>query len=408
MKKINDFFSEGWARVDALIEEVCNPSSTERLTSEKLVTVEKYIEENSLSYVYTRQIAANKPFTENVRKAMTENVKRSARTNLLGNNDYKPARNDGKFVNEDQQIFNFARSEVFKNASTSKPARLNATLASYMRSVGRIVCGSVQGTCFLVTEELVISNYHVYRSMKDERNNLQNPNLPITVLFDYLYPGQTEHVVTVEVDEERDPQIGNPYLDYKFLRLKQNENLRDRVPLGFLVRNWQLSDSRVIILGYPEGKEMHDEVCVVVGHRAMRETIRKRHEQCNDVHMTNAELLHKTKDYRDCLPYDTSFFSGASGSPVFEMNGNIVAMHTQGYHLDRNEENVSDQPENVSNQQQENTPAQGNSRKYSLMEFGVQFIKICGDIKQWHDESVVKQIFPNYELEQREEPMEAI
>ncbi len=300
----------------------------------------KYIKEISPSYVYTRQISAKKPFTENVRKAMTENVKKSARTTLLDNNDYKPRRNDGKFVNEDQQIFNFARSELFKNASTSKPARLNETLASYMRSVGRIVCGSVQGTCFLVTEELVITNYHVYRSIKDERNNLQNPNLPITVLFDYLYPGETEHVVTVEVDDESDPQIDNPYLDYKFLRLKQNESLRDRVPLGFLVRNWQLSDGRVIILGYPEGKEMHDEVCVVVGYRAMHETVRKRHELCNGVHMTNAELLHRTENYQDCLPYDTSFFSGASGSPVFEMNGNIVAMHTQGYHLDRHEENI--------------------------------------------------------------------
>ena len=392
----------GWARVDALIEEECNPSSTERLSSEKLATVEKHIEEDSVSYVYTRQIAAKKPFTENVRKAMTENVKRLARTSLLGNNDYKPARSDGKFDNEDEQIF------PFENASTSKPARLNEIVASYMRSVGRMVCGSVQGTCFLVTEELVISNYHVYRSMKDERNNLQNPNLPITVLFDYLYPGQTEHVVTVEVDEERDPELNNPYLNYKFFRLKQNESLSDRVPLGLMVRTWQLSDGPVIILGYPKGKELHDEVCPVIGYRVMQETIRKRHEQCSGVHMTNAQLLHKTEDYQGCLSYDTSFFSGTSGSPVFEINGNIVAMHTQGYILERNEEYVSDQPENVPNQQQENTPAQGNSRKYSLMGFGVQFISICRDLKQWHGKNVVKHIFPNYKLKPGEEPMGAI
>ncbi len=375
-----------------------------------MVTVEKYIKEISPSFVYTRQISAKKPFTENVRKAMTENVKKSARTSLLGNNDYKPRRNDGKFVNEDQQIFNFARSEVFKNASTSKPARLNETLASYMRSVGRIVCGSVQATCFLVAEELVITNYHVYRSIKEERNNLQNPNLPITVSFDYLYREQTEHVVTAVVDEERDPQIENPYLDYKFLRLKQNEGLRDRIPLGLQVRNWQLSDGRVIILGYPEGKEMHEEVCVVVGCLAMHETIKKRHEQCSGVHMTNAQLLHGTKKHQGYLPYDSSLFSGASGSPVFEMNGNIVAMHTQGYHLDRNEENVPNQPVNFPSEQQENISAQRNSRKYSLMEFGVQFISICEDMKRLQPENGVdvKKIFPNYELKPGEEPMEAI
>ena len=402
------FFLEGWASVDALIEEVCNPSSTERLTIEKLATVEKYIKEISPSYVYTYQISAKKPFTENVRKAMTENVKKSARTSFLGNNDdSKPARSVGKFVNEDQQIFNFA-SEVLKNASTSRPARLNETLVSYMKSVGRIVCGSVQGTCFLVTKELVITNYHVYRSIKDERNNLQNPNLPITVLFDYLYPGETERVVTVEVDEERDPQLNNPYLDYKLFRLRQNDSLRNRVPLGLMVRNWQLSDGRVIILGYPKGKEMHDEVCVVVGYRAMHETIRKRHELCSGVHMTNAQLLHATERHQDCLSYDTSLFSGTSGSPVFEMNGHIVAMHTQAYLLDRNEENVPNQQENAPNQQEENIPAQENTEKYSLMEFGVQFISICRDMKQWHGENAVKQIFPNYKLKPGEEPMEEI
>ena len=400
------FFSEGWARLDALIEEVCNPSSTETLTTEKLATVEKYIKEISPSYVYTRQISAKKPFTKNVRKAMTENVKKSARTSLLGNNDHKPRRNDGKFVNEDQQIFNFARNEVFKNASTRKPARLNETLASYMKSVGRIVCGSVQATCFLVTDELVLTNYHVYRMIQEERKKPGNSTLTITVSFDYLYPQQTEHVHTVEIDEHRDPKLENPYVDYKFFYL--NNGLRDRVPLGPMVRNWQLSDGRVVILGHPGGQEMQDEVCIVVGYRAMLERIRQRHELFSGVHMTNAQLLHRTEDYQGCLSYDTTFFSGSSGSPVFEMNGNIVAMHTQGYLLDRNDESVPNQQENAPNQQEENIPAQENTEKYSLMEFGVQFISICRDMKQWHGENAVKQIFPNYKLKPGEEPMEEI
>ncbi len=392
-------FLEGWAYVDAVIEELCSPNSTERLTSEKLVTVEKCIKEVSPSYVYSRQISAKKPFTENVRQAMTENVKKSARTSFLGNNDYKPHTNGGKFVNEDQQIFNFARSEVFKNASTQKPARLNETLASYMRSVGQIVCGSIQGTCFLVTDELVLTNYHVYRMIQKERNKPGNSNLTITVSFDYLHPGQTDHVHIVEIDEHRHPKLENPYLDYKFFYLK--EGLTNRVPLGQLIRNWQLSDGRVIILGYPEGKEMQEEVCVVVGYRAMQETIKKRHEQCNGVHMTNAQLLDRTERYQGGLSYDTTLFSGSSGSPIFEMNGNIVAMHTQGYLLERTEANVSNGQRNV-----RNLEPQRNSRKYSLMEFGVQFISICRDMKQWHGENVVKQIFPNYKLKPGEETME--
>ena len=44
--------------------------------------------------------------------------------------------------------------------------------------------------------------------------------------------------------------------------------------------------------------------------------------------MTNAQKLESGEKYKDCLPYDTSLFSGASGFPVFDMNGHIVALHT--------------------------------------------------------------------------------
>jgi V8-like Glu-specific endopeptidase len=429
-------FSEGWARLDALIEEACNPSRKERLSSEDVIRVKKYVKEIAPSYVYTRKISVKEPFTENVRKAMTENVKKSACRSLLGKDDNKLGRKDGEFVKGDQQIFNFARDEVFKNASTKRPAILNGTLTSYMRSIGHIKCGSVGGTCFLVTDVLVITNYHVYRMIEKEREKPRNSNLPITVLFDYLTK-QMEKVVEVEVDEEQDRKLENPYVDYKFFRLKQNQGIRGRIPLGPMVRNWQLSDGRVIILGHPEGKEMQDEVCVVVGYRAMQERIRERHEQCTGVHMTNAQLLHNTEDYQGSLSYDTTFFAGASGSPVVEMNGNIVAMHTHAYSLEIIE-NISNQPENVQNQQngpnqeqenvpnqeqgnvpnrQENVPnqlenvpnvpRQGKSRTYSLMEFGVQFISICRDMRHWHGEDVVKQIFPNYKLKPGEEGTDA-
>ncbi|CAB4020574.1 tetratricopeptide repeat 28-like [Paramuricea clavata] len=420
----------GRERAEVLMEEACNSSRTERLRMEDLVLIGNHIE-ISASYVYSRQISTKEPFTEKVRKAMTEDVKKLAYTNLLGANDQEPGRNDGEFVSKDQQIFNFARSEVFKNASTQKPARLNVHLVSYMKSIGQIACGKIRGTCFLVTDALVITNCHVYRMINDERTELGNPNLPITVRFDYLYPEQKEHN-TVEVDEAKDTTLENPLLDYKLFRLKQSEGLTDRVPLGPMVRNWQLSDGRVVILGHPEGKEMQEEVCVVVGCNARLDTMNKRHKQCSGVHMTNLQLMCNDIIYQDFLPYDTSFFSGASGSPVFEMNGNIVAMHTQGYHVEKNGRNTPDQQENNQNEEQENIPNQeqeyvldqeqenisnqeqenicrrGNLQQYALMEFGVQFISICRDLRRYHGENVVKQIFPNYELKPGEEPMDAI
>ena len=69
--------------------------------------------------------------------------------------------------------------------------------------------------------------------------------------------------------------------------------------------------------------------------------------------------------------HTTQVFSGASGSPVFDLNGNIVAMHTQGYTL-----NVEE-------------------GQYSLMEFGVQFAAICEDLRRLN---LLEEFFPNYSL----------
>ena len=37
------------------------------------------------------------------------------------------------------------------------------------------------------------------------------------------------------------------------------------------------------------------------------------------------------------------------------------------------------------------------------MEFGVQFICICRDIKHWHGEDAVLEIFPNYKFKLMDE-----
>jgi hypothetical protein len=214
-----------------------------------------------------------------------------------------------------------------------------------------------------------------------------NPNLPIEVSFDCLDARRPEDVRTVEVDEEHDPEdpedpeLESSCLDYKFLRLRENEALTGRDGLGPIVRNRSLQEGLVIIVGHPAGsEEMQQETCVVVRNQSWREQLQQRHHRTG-LHMTNEDRL-RANSYQEqgCLPYDTTLFSGASGSPVFDMNGNIVAMHTQGYTLN----------------------VQG--AKCSLMEFGVQFNAICEDMKRRN--IVVEQYFPDYNLENHEERMD--
>ena len=347
--------------------------------------------------VYTHGAMSKNRFTKDVRKSMMRNVKSSAYKNLLNpKNKNKLKEHEGKFVDEDEedheqifndtQILNFAREDIFKNASTNMPARLFQPLSSYVRSIGQISCGIIRGTCWLVIDMLVITNHHVYMAMNTDRIKRQVPNLPITVSFDYLRPRQREHVLTVEVDEEQDPQLENSQLDYKFLRLKEDEGLNDRVRLGPIVRNHTLQEGLVIIVGHPGGKEMQEETCVVVRNHSWREQLRQRHTELQrmhqdpGLHMTNEDMLRFNRyQEQGFLPYDTTLFHGASGSPVFDLNGNIVALHTQGYRL-----NVG-------------------GRQCSLMEFGIQFNAICEDLRI---ENLVENYFPNYNLDRTHEPMD--
>ena len=127
------------------------------------------------------------------------------------NNEDRPSRKKARFVENDKPtIFSFVRDGYINNASIQIPASLLDRFSCYPRSIGQISCGNIQATCWLVRDKLVITNYHVYRLCFTEREKLQNSNLSITVTFDYEHMWKPEHIVTIEVDEERDPMIENP------------------------------------------------------------------------------------------------------------------------------------------------------------------------------------------------------
>ena len=392
-------FSVEW--LNEVVVEGCDANKAKRLANEDLVQVENSIKTFSAKYVYTRPASSKDLLTEKVRQTMTTNVKSSAYKNLLGKYQGKLRTNDGNDVDDDEQIVTFARDDLSKNVSTKVPALLLQYICSCQKSIGQISCGREFGTCWLVKDTLIITNHHVYRMFNKERNNYPGANLPITVSFDFFDLENRENVQTVEVDEQEDPQIESSHLDYKFLRLKKCEALTNRARLGTIVRNRRFQDGRVIIVGHPAGKQMFQETCVVVmthswrqifdGRRAkfqqMGEEYRRRcegqrrHDDTDlqhsaGLHMANEECLQSRERDESFLPYDTSLFSGTSGSPVFDLNGKIVAMHTQRYTL-----------------------GVDGGKQYSLMDFGVQFSAICEDLKR---QNLLEELFPNCDLERME------
>ena len=360
--------------VEQIINEACQPCRHKLQSKKDFDALVQHVRE---SYVYKHEAEDIKtPLTNEILKDMVSDIKRRAHETLLCRNEAGA---------HDERVLNLAKDSACKNASTARPARFLVRLCPLLKSVGCIVCGNVQGTCFLVKGNVVMTCLHVYMDINNERNTSENPTerKNIKVFFDYLDAGQAENV-SVEVDEVQDLSYFSLELDYVFLRLKEDPSLAGRNELGSLVRNHAVHDGLVTIVGHPEGREKLEETCVVVRSEKwskqlverVEEVEKRRQEQDRHSGTNNlytCKLSITSGKYNEKLPYDTSMFRGSSGSPVFDMNGHIIAMHAQGH------------------------PLEIDGKVYSVMEFGIHFDKICKDLRRRYGEDIVREHFPRYD-----------
>ena len=311
------------------------------------------------------------PFSKEIGENMIKQVQEEARSTLL---PPRQNRNSGALQN--------LVTKFGKKTPTARPARILAPLANHMKSVGCLICGTVQGTCFLVAENTVITSYHIVnmiiearKKATDEENRRVHAN--IYIYFDYLFVNQIASQSpppSVEVDES--DQFGNPHLDYVLLKLKaQKEVLECRIPLGPDVRAFVANSGIITIIGHPDGREMFEDACrIIPRHQSnVTEVLESRAQKkarhcdedpatCSDVNIHARKCVHMYRG-RDAshskhqVAYDTTLFEGA--------------IHTQGY------------------------PILDNKRKItSIMEFGVTFAAICEDIKSRRGLDMARYLFP--------------
>ena len=318
------------------------------------------------------------PFTVEIGKSMIEDARNSALETLIEPGVQKAALD--KNLRSIIQKFG-------KVASSAVPARILPNFTEATKSVGFIRCGDCTGTCFLLANDYVITAQHVINDINAKRSASTNTGLykTISIFFQFLFPLElASHSAEIN---ETNILFGRGKLDYAICHIKWVGGMPKVKPLRSLVRSVLPRSGLVILVGHPDNKEKSIETCHILPSYNWHATLCKRAseaekyceehpEECSIYKGENVQCVHIHKgrylqgDHPYELPYDTSFFHGSSGSPVFNSDSHIVAMHTQGY------------------------PIYQSAKKISLMEFGVTFAAIFKDVKERYGEHFAKKLFP--------------
>ncbi|XP_037694255.1 protein FAM111A [Choloepus didactylus] len=172
-------------------------------------------------------------------------------------------------------------------------------------------------------------------------------------------------------------EIADATLDYAVLKLKGS---KQKVPLGLYENIGPVPRSGLIyIIGHPDGEAKSTDACSIIplGQREVKyqeyfqaTEAESYHGHVPYIHMYTQRSFQELALNPSVITYDTTFYFGASGSPVFDSKGRLVAMHMAGFDYDY-------------------------KKLHSIIEFGSTMDAILIDIKQkysmWYEKVCVSQ-----------------
>lgn len=241
-------------------------------------------------------------------------------------------------------------------------------------------------TCFVFKESYIFTCRHVITGIVGEGVEpskwASTISRCVKVIFDYEeFPPREDNAFNVKPWFE----ISNENLDYAVLEL---EGKGRKIPAGLYNGIGPAPlNGLVYIIGHPDGGEKSKDGCTVVPQynrrRKCEENVQAREVAGDHVSRTFVSVytqrsFQEVLDNSDIVTYDTTFFGGSSGSPVFDSNCSLVAMHTAGF------------------------PCEYQSGVYSIIEFGSTMESIIADIKQ--NEYLYNKIFGNCQDEEMLNP----
>ncbi|XP_073335910.1 serine protease FAM111A-like [Pagrus major] len=227
----------------------------------------------------------------------------------------------------------YYRVEYGKNDQTCREVKTMKKLMELSNSVCHVrINGRPAGSGFLLFDKFVLTNGHVIKNIYSETTGQLDER--VTVHFSYESLDQMESGAEVEevAGFEYSDETEHKY-DWALLRLSAEQNLPDGLLKHF---GFHSQSGGICIIGHPDGGVKKIEPCLIVSFDSRCQVV-ERHYRENQEHVQLVTprffegAAEWVKQKKQVLTYESSFYFGSSGSPVFDEHCNVVAMHSGGY-----------------------------------------------------------------------------
>uniref|UniRef100_A0A3Q4GKI0 Serine protease n=1 Tax=Neolamprologus brichardi TaxID=32507 RepID=A0A3Q4GKI0_NEOBR len=229
------------------------------------------------------------------------------------------------------RIQNIFRQDFGSSAKRCQDVKTMKKLMELSNSVCQVrINGKPRGSGFLLFGNFILTNAHVIQDFCNDNGGL-NEQVAVTFSFESLE--EKDGLIDVEevVGIEKIPEVSGT--DWALLKLSADQKLPDRLLThsGFVRHS-----GGICIIGYPGNSVKKIDVCLVVSQENCKQ-VAERHWKDNQdcVQLLTDRFFENVavdvQQRKQLLTYESCLYDGSSGSPVFNEDGNVVAMHTGGY-----------------------------------------------------------------------------
>ncbi|XP_048044664.1 serine protease FAM111A-like [Megalobrama amblycephala] len=237
-------------------------------------------------------------------------------------------------LKNNSQVQTFFRAEYGKSVENFLEVKKVKKLMKHSDSVCQIrVGGSAIGTGFLLFDRFILTNAHVIGISNDQ---LRVNFAEYTAVFDYedldsqIKRITVKHLTAYFYGKDESGR----HLDYALLELDEVDEIADCPELlSCYSPNIPNDRVQICIVGHPgEGVKKMDP-CIIIEREKLQEAVDKHNsENANFIHvMKQQSLAEKWEPHDNQIHYDSCFFHGSSGSPVFDVDCKLIGVHTGGY-----------------------------------------------------------------------------